>query len=88
VACCLVVNIGFGLRGPPGFHRAVVASGDDEARGAALVVLGILATAGTGTAVTAPMISDGLVPTTAVATGVAAAALVSLVALPRLNQAL
>jgi DHA1 family bicyclomycin/chloramphenicol resistance-like MFS transporter len=36
-AIFLLFNIGLGLRGPPGFHRAVVASQGDDARGAALV---------------------------------------------------
>ncbi|MGO4833638.1 MFS transporter, partial [Rhizobiaceae sp. 2RAB30] len=43
-------NAGLGLRGPPGFHRAVVAAHGDDARGAALVVVAILATTAIGTA--------------------------------------
>jgi predicted MFS family arabinose efflux permease len=82
VACSLIVNLGFGLRGPPGFHQAVVASRGDDARGAALVVLGILGTAGIGTAAAAPFISIGLVPITAVATAVALAGCLSLAVLP------
>lgn len=55
-------NTGLGLRGPPGFHLAVVAARGDDARGAALVVVAILVTTAIGTAVVAPFITAGLVP--------------------------
>lgn len=64
----LGLNAGFGLRGPPGFHAAIVAAKDD-ARGAALVVVAILVAAALGTAVVAPFIGQGLV---AIASGAAA----------------
>jgi len=54
------VNVGLGLRGPPGFHAAIVAA-DDDARGAALLVVAILLTAAIGTAAVAPFITLGLV---------------------------
>lgn len=63
----LIVNLGLGVRGPPGFYRAIVASGDDDARGAALVMLFILFTAAAGTAIAAPFISVGLLPLAIVA---------------------
>lgn len=56
------LNTGIGLRGPPGFHRAVVAARGDDARGAALVVLAILTSTALGTALVAPFIRHGLVP--------------------------
>lgn len=55
-------NLGLGFRGPPGFHRAVVASQGDDARGAALVVVAILGTTAAGTAAVAPFITLGLLP--------------------------
>lgn len=58
----VVANLGLGVRGPPGFYQAVVASGDNDARGAALVLLYVLLTAALGTAVVAPFIDQGLVP--------------------------
>jgi DHA1 family bicyclomycin/chloramphenicol resistance-like MFS transporter len=64
------VNAGLGLRGPPGFHAAIVAA-EDDARGAALLVVAILLTAALGTAAVAPFISHGLV---AIGTGGAALA--------------
>jgi predicted MFS family arabinose efflux permease len=56
------VNMGLGLRGPPGFYRAVVAAGDDDARGSALIILFILTIAAGGTALVAPFIHLGLTP--------------------------
>jgi MFS family permease len=56
------VNLGLGLRGPPGFHRAVLAARGDDARGAALVVVAILASTAAGTALVAPFITHGLLP--------------------------
>lgn len=68
IALFLVLNCGFGLRGPPGFHAAIVAAKDD-ARGAALLVVAILLSAAIGTTIVAPFISHGLV---AIASGAAA----------------
>lgn len=56
------VNFGLGVRGPPGFFRAIESAGENDARGSALVVLFILLTAAVGTAVVAPFIEVGLVP--------------------------
>ncbi|MGK6355760.1 MFS transporter [Sphingomonas sp. DT-207] len=77
------INIGLGLRGPPGFYRAVLASHGDDARGSALVILFImLATAG-GTAAAAPFIQQGLVPLAATAAVLEAVALACLL-LPKM----
>jgi len=65
------VNLGLGLRGPPGFYQAVLASGDNDSRGAALLILFILGTAAIGTAIAAPFISLGLIPLSLVASVVA-----------------
>ena len=62
IALFVPMNIGLGLRGPPGFFRAVIASRGDDARGAALVILGIVGISALGTAVVAPFIEHGLVP--------------------------
>jgi len=43
------VNVGLGLRGPAGFHRAILAARGDDARGAALVIVAILLTTALGT---------------------------------------
>jgi len=55
-------NLGLGLRGPPGFYNAVLAAGDNDARGAALMLLYTLMTAALGTAAVAPFIELGLIP--------------------------
>ncbi len=56
------VNLGLGFRGPPGFYLAVLASGDNDSRGAALVMLMVFMTTALGTAALAPFITIGLVP--------------------------
>ena len=78
------VNLGFGLRGPAGFMRAVVASRGDDARGAALVVLAILLTAAGGTAVAALFITKGLPALAAIAAAISCGAVLCLALLPRL----
>lgn len=78
----LFVNAGLGLRGPPGFHAAIVAA-DDDARGAALLVIAILLTAALGTAAIAPFISAGLIAIAAGASTLSVTAVVILRAMPR-----
>jgi predicted MFS family arabinose efflux permease len=78
------VNTGLGLRGPPGFYRAVLAAQGDDARGAALVILGILGAAALGTVVAAPLIAQGLAPLAGIALAFHVLACLSLVLLPRL----
>lgn len=58
----VLVNLGFGARGPISFHQAILASAGDHSRGAALVISGILATSAGGTAIVAPFITVGLWP--------------------------
>lgn len=79
-------NTGLGLRGPAGFHLAVVASRGDDARGAALVVVAILVTTAVGTAAVAPFITAGLVPLAAGAAVLAFASIALLALLPGLEQ--
>ena len=81
------INSGLGLRGPPGFYRAVVASHGDDARGSALVILFIMAATALGTAAVAPFIEQGLAPLAAAAFGLELAALACLTFLPRLPEA-
>jgi DHA1 family bicyclomycin/chloramphenicol resistance-like MFS transporter len=82
-AIFLLLNVGLALRGPPGFHRAIIASRDD-ARGAAVTALAILLTVSGGTAVIAPFIINGLVPLAAGATALALTSAVLLRWLPPL----
>ena len=80
------LNVGLGLRGPPGFHRAVVAARGDDSRGAALVVVAILGSTAAGTALVAPFITHGLVPIALGAFVLSAVSLVLLRWLPALAQ--
>lgn len=77
-----IVNLGLGVRGPPGFYQAIIASGDNDARGAALVILLVFATTSIGTALLAPFITLGLLPLAATAAVVSVSALVTLFFLP------
>jgi len=80
------INTGLGLRGPPGFYRAVVASHGDDARGSALVILAIMAATAFGTAAVAPMIEYGLVPLAAACFLLELAAAACLLMLPPLSD--
>lgn len=77
------VNLGLGLRGPPGFYQAIVAAGGDDSRAAAMVVLAILLTTAAGTALAAPWVSTSLVPLSMIATGISLAAVLTLQLRPR-----
>jgi hypothetical protein len=57
----LPLNMGLGLRGPPGFHAALLATGGDDARGAAVILVAILLATAAGTAAAAPFIVQGLI---------------------------
>ena len=86
-ALFLSLNLGLALRGPPGFHRAIVAARGDDARGAALAVIAILLIASLGTAAVAPFITGGLVPLAAGAAIVAGLGVLLLRVLPPLDDA-
>lgn len=79
------MNLGLGLRGPPGFLRAIVAARGDDARGAALLFLAVMSVSTAGTALLAPFIMAGLPALAGAAAAVHAAALLCLVVLPRLR---
>jgi len=68
------LNAGLGLRGGPAFMKALEAADHDDARGSALIILGVTVIASVGTAALAPFISQGL---PALALGVAAVILPS-----------
>jgi MFS family permease len=66
-ALFIPLNMGLGLRGPPGFFHAVLAARGDDARGAALVILFILGVTTLGTVASAPWLSQGLAPLSGIA---------------------
>lgn len=59
-----ILNVGLGVRGGPGFVRALSAAGGDDDRASALLIFFITATAAGGTALVAPLIEFGIVPLT------------------------
>jgi hypothetical protein len=77
----VAVNGGFGLRGPAGFLRAIVAAGGDDSRAAAMVILAVLLSTAAGTVLVAPWITRGLLPVALVATALSISSVVVLLAL-------
>ena len=80
------MNVGLGLRGPPGFYRAIIAAHGDDARGSALVILAIMATTAGGTAMVAPFIAHGLIPLATATFLLQLLAIATLMLLPRLRE--
>jgi len=84
-ALFIPVNSGLGLRGPPGFFRAILASLGDDARGSGLVILFLLATSAIGTALVSPWIDKGTIPLAGMALAFHLAAGACLLMLPKLG---
>jgi hypothetical protein len=63
----IFVNLGLGIRGPVGFYQALLASGDNDSRGSALIILLVMLLAAGGTGAVAPFIEAGLYPVAIVA---------------------
>lgn len=80
------VNTGLGLRGPPGFFRAILAAHGDDARASALVILFVLGAAATGTALVSPWIELGTVPVAGAALAFHAVSALCLMLLPKLRE--
>ncbi|MFV3129741.1 MFS transporter [Niveispirillum sp. KHB5.9] len=77
------MNIGLGLRGPPGFLRAIMAGRGDDDRASALVILFITGISSAGTALLAPFITLGL-PALTLAVAIVQTLGVAALLLPRL----
>lgn len=88
LVCLLAIpmSTGLGLRGPPGFFRAIVAARGDDARASALVVLGILGSAAAGTALVSPWIEFGMEALASVTLSLHIGALAALVFFPKLPE--
>lgn len=82
----LPMGIGLGLRAPPGFYRGIVASGNNHARGAALMVFLTLILTTLGTVVAAPVITSGLASLLSVVVVMYGLAVALLCGLPVLEQ--
>lgn len=74
-----ILNFGFGIRGPIGFHRAISAARGDHSRAAAIVIAAILGIAALGTTAVAPYISVGVWPLAITGAVISTFALLSLV---------
>ena len=81
----LFVNLGLGIRGPVGFYHALLASGDNDSRGSALVILLVMLLAAGGTGAVAPFIENGLLPVANIAMGLAVSSVLLLVFLGNPN---
>lgn len=77
--------LGLGLRGPIGFYRGIVASGDDNASGAALIVFFIFMTTMLGTSIAAPFITSGLWTLALVSTSIHVLSVVTLLVTPSMR---
>lgn len=80
------LNLGLGMRGPPGFLRAILAGRGDEERAASLTVLAVMAVAAATTAALAPLLSRGLLVLASACALVEACGLALLVFLPPLSE--
>ncbi len=83
----IFVNLGLGIRGPVGFYQALLASGDNDSRGSALVILFVMLLAAAGTGAVAPMIESGLLPV-AIAAMLLAASSTLILVLPARSERL
>jgi MFS transporter, DHA1 family, multidrug resistance protein len=78
------MNFALGVRGPPGFLRAILAGAGDDERASSLTLLAIMAIASGGTALLAPFLHVGLLALALAAVLAQALAVASLLWLPRL----
>lgn len=78
--------VGLGLRGPIGFYRGIVASGSNNARGAALIVFFIFMMTTLGTVAAAPFITRGLSALALVVSAIHLLSVVLLLVLPGISD--
>ncbi|MCJ9712593.1 hypothetical protein LWS69_26500, partial [Bordetella hinzii] len=78
---------GLGLRGPIGFYRGIVAAGDNNARGSALIIFFIFLMSTLGTVIAAPFITLGLGALAVVASAIHLLSVALLLWLPAMDPA-
>lgn len=86
-ALFIPMNIGLGLRGPPGFFLTIVASKGDDSRGSALMILAIMLVTAGGTAMLAPFIQGGLLIVGGASAALLVCSVLTLRFLPRFEKA-
>lgn len=77
------MGIALGLRGPTGFYRGIVASGDNSARGAALIIFFTFTMTTLGSLITAHFITYGLIALAAFVMSMHLMSLLILIFLPK-----
>ncbi|MEM7015806.1 MAG: MFS transporter [Pseudomonadota bacterium] len=80
------LNFGFGLRGPLGFYRGLVAANGDDDRASSLIILSVTMVVTIGTALFAPFIDFGLPALTFAALLIEVIAIALLIFLPPLQE--
>jgi hypothetical protein len=85
ILLAIPLNVGLGLRGPPGFFRAIQAGAGDDERAASLTVLAVMAVAAGSTAILAPLLHGGLIVLSIACAVVQGCALILLFFLPPLS---
>lgn len=81
-----LLNTGLGVRGGPGFVRALAAAHGDDDRASALLLLAVMALSAACTALVAPFIPQGLPALTIAVVAIILPALVIMLVLPRLHM--
>ena len=76
------VNLGLGIRGPAGFYMALMAAGDNDSRGSALIIVLVMVIAAGGTGAIAPHIERGLMPLAIAAAVISSVSVLTLVLTP------
>jgi MFS transporter, DHA1 family, multidrug resistance protein len=86
IALFIPMNLGLGVRGPPGFLRAILSGRGDDERASSLTVLGVMAVAAASTALLAPLLGHGLLVLGSACAIVEVCGLALLAFLPRLAE--
>lgn len=86
IALFIPLNLGLGVRGPPGFFRAIRAGRGDDERAASLTVFAIMTVAAASTTALAPLLGRGLLVLASACALMEALGLALLAFLPRLPE--
>jgi hypothetical protein len=82
-----ILNVGLGVRGGPGFVRALMAAGENDEKASALMILGIFGITSIGTACVAFFIDYGLIASALGTVIITVPALLLMVFLPKYDEA-
>jgi MFS family permease len=82
-----ILNVGLGIRGGPGFVRALMAAGENDEKASALMILGIFGVTSLGTATVALFLDYGLIACALGALIITAPSLFLMLFLPKYHEA-